>query len=113
MLTYCLNAFQIVESLKQVNFTIKNGDQVWFDSRGAAVAQYEVVNWQHGSDGSVQFKPVGYYDASLPPGQKFVLNTEAIMWPGGTTEANILNNSKIYNYGKGLAYPCLTKTKRT
>uniref|UniRef100_A0A4W6C540 Olfactory receptor C family, g1 n=1 Tax=Lates calcarifer TaxID=8187 RepID=A0A4W6C540_LATCA len=68
--------WQVVESLKQVNFTIKNGDQVWFDSTGAAVARYEVVNWQRGSDGSVHFKPVGYYDASLPP----------IMWPGGNTE---------------------------
>ncbi|KAE8295209.1 Extracellular calcium-sensing receptor [Larimichthys crocea] len=48
----------VVEALKQVNFTIKNGDEVWFDSTGAAVARYEVVNWQRGSDGSVQFKPV-------------------------------------------------------
>ncbi|XP_053176523.1 extracellular calcium-sensing receptor-like [Scomber japonicus] len=77
---------QVVMSLKQVNFTIKNGDQVWFDSTGAAVARYEVVNWQRGSDSSVQFKPVGYYDASLPSGQKFVLKTEEIMWPGGNTE---------------------------
>ncbi|XP_071783679.1 extracellular calcium-sensing receptor-like isoform X1 [Centroberyx gerrardi] len=84
--TVRVSPWQVVESLKQVNFTIKNGDQVWFDSTGAAVARYEVVNWQRGSDGSVQFKPVGYYDASLPPGQKFVLRTEAIMWPGGKTE---------------------------
>ncbi|XP_037630469.1 extracellular calcium-sensing receptor-like [Sebastes umbrosus] len=81
--------WQVVESLKQVNFTINNGDQVWFDSTGAAVARYEVVNWQRGSDDSVQFKPVGYYDASLPPGQKFVLKTEAIMWPGGKTESPV------------------------
>ncbi|XP_042153623.1 extracellular calcium-sensing receptor-like isoform X2 [Oncorhynchus tshawytscha] len=72
----------VVESLKQVNFTIKTGDQVWFDSTGAAAARYEVVNWQRGPDGGVQFKPVGYYDASLPPGQQFVLRTEDIMWPG-------------------------------
>ncbi|XP_070685102.1 extracellular calcium-sensing receptor-like [Pempheris klunzingeri] len=84
--TVKVTPWQVVDSLKHVNFTIKNGDQVWFDSNGAAVARYEVVNWQHGSDGSVQFKPVGYYDASLPPGRKFVLNTEAIMWPGGKTE---------------------------
>uniref|UniRef100_A0A3Q1FKM8 Olfactory receptor C family, g1 n=2 Tax=Acanthochromis polyacanthus TaxID=80966 RepID=A0A3Q1FKM8_9TELE len=84
--TVKVTPWQVVESLKQVNFTIKNGDKVWFDSTGAAVARYEVVNWQRGSDGSVQFKPVGYYDASLPPGQRFVLNTEAIMWPGGSKE---------------------------
>nr|XP_020443905.1 extracellular calcium-sensing receptor-like [Monopterus albus] len=81
--------WQVVESLKQVNFTIKNGEQVWFDSTGSAVARYEVVNWQRGSHGSVQFKPVGYYDASLPPGQRFVLNAEAIMWPGGNREVPV------------------------
>ncbi|XP_069562551.1 extracellular calcium-sensing receptor-like [Brachyistius frenatus] len=80
---------QVLESLKQVNFTMKNGDQVWFDSTGAAVARYEVVNWQRGADGSVQFKPVGHYDASLPPGQKFVLETESIMWPGGSTDVPV------------------------
>lgn len=78
-----------------MNFTIKNGDQVWFDSTGATVAQYEVVNWQRRSDGSVQFKPVGYYDASLPAGQKFVLRTEDITWPEGKTEATIVNDSNI------------------
>uniref|UniRef100_A0A671U7G3 Extracellular calcium-sensing receptor-like n=1 Tax=Sparus aurata TaxID=8175 RepID=A0A671U7G3_SPAAU len=81
-----VSPWQMVESLKQVKFTIKTGDQVWFDSTGAVVAQYEVVNWQRGSDGSVQFKPVGYYDASLPPGQKFVLKTEEIIWNGGKKE---------------------------
>lgn len=84
-----------MEALKQVNFTIKNGDQVWFDHTGAAVAKYEVVNWQHGSDGLVQFKPVGYYDASLPSGQMFVLNTKAIMWPGGSKEVNVPTDPKI------------------
>ncbi|XP_016331808.1 extracellular calcium-sensing receptor-like [Sinocyclocheilus anshuiensis] len=77
---------QVVEALKNVNFTVKMGDRVWFDSTGATVAQYEVVNWQQNSDGSIQFKPVGYYDASLPPDQRFVLNTENIIWAGGQLE---------------------------
>ncbi|KAK2894885.1 hypothetical protein Q8A67_012114 [Cirrhinus molitorella] len=62
------------------------GDHVWFDSTGGVVARYEVVNWQQDSDGSVHFKPVGYYDASLPPHQRFVLNTENIIWVGGQLE---------------------------
>ncbi|XP_052007893.1 extracellular calcium-sensing receptor-like [Xyrauchen texanus] len=77
---------QVVEALKKVNFTVKMGDHVWFDSTGAAVAQYEVVNWQKDSDGSIQFKPVGYYDASLPSHQRFVLNTTNIIWAGGQLE---------------------------
>ncbi|XP_051727370.1 extracellular calcium-sensing receptor-like [Ctenopharyngodon idella] len=74
---------QVVEALKKVNFTVKMGDRVWFDSTGATIAQYEVVNWQQDSGGSIQFKPVGYYDASLPPDQHFVVNTENIIWAGG------------------------------
>ncbi|XP_050991065.1 extracellular calcium-sensing receptor [Labeo rohita] len=81
-----LQSQQVVEALKNVNFTVKMGDRVWFDSTGGVVAQYEVVNWQKDSDGSVQFKPVGYYDASLPPDQRFVLNTENIIWVGGQLE---------------------------
>ncbi|XP_056622655.1 extracellular calcium-sensing receptor-like [Triplophysa dalaica] len=77
---------QMVEALKKVNFTVKFGDRVWFDSTGAAVAQYEVVNWQQDKNGSIQFKAVGYYDASLPPDQRFVLNTENIIWAGGQLE---------------------------
>uniref|UniRef100_A0A8C1KEK5 G-protein coupled receptors family 3 profile domain-containing protein n=1 Tax=Cyprinus carpio TaxID=7962 RepID=A0A8C1KEK5_CYPCA len=37
-------------------------------------------------NGSIHFKPVGYYDASLPPDQRFVLNTENIIWAGGQLE---------------------------
>ncbi|XP_073674313.1 extracellular calcium-sensing receptor-like [Garra rufa] len=74
---------QVVDALKKVNFTVKFGDHVWFDRTGATIAHYEVVNWQQDSDRSFQFKPVGYYDASLPPDQSFVLNTENIIWAGG------------------------------
>ncbi|XP_050991076.1 extracellular calcium-sensing receptor-like [Labeo rohita] len=77
---------QVVEALKKVNFTVKMGDRVWFDSTGGAVAQYEVVNWQQNLDGSFQFKSVGYYDASLPPDQRFVINTKNIIWARGQLE---------------------------
>ncbi len=76
----------MVEALKKVNFSLNMGDSVWFDSTGRAVAQYEVVNWQQDSDGSIEFKSVGYYDASLPPNQRFLLNTENIIWAGGQVQ---------------------------
>ncbi|XP_050991092.1 extracellular calcium-sensing receptor [Labeo rohita] len=82
----CENGLTVVEALKKVDFTIKMGDRVWFDNTGAIVAQYEVVNWQQDSDGSIHFKTVGYYDASLPPNQRFLLNTENIIWAGGQLE---------------------------
>ncbi|XP_015225724.1 PREDICTED: extracellular calcium-sensing receptor-like [Cyprinodon variegatus] len=86
--------WEVVEALKNVNFTIKNGDKVWFDNTGAAVARYEIVNWQYGGNETVQFKPVGYYDASLTSGKRFVLDREAIMWPQGTKELPVSVCSK-------------------
>ncbi|XP_016106211.1 extracellular calcium-sensing receptor-like [Sinocyclocheilus grahami] len=77
---------QVVEALKKINFAIKTGDRVWFDSTGGVVALYEVVNWQRDSDGSFQFKSVGYYDASLPTYQNLDLNIENIIWTGGQLE---------------------------
>ncbi|XP_065134765.2 extracellular calcium-sensing receptor-like [Paramisgurnus dabryanus] len=77
---------QVVEALKKVNFTVKTGDHVWFNSTGETLPQYELLNWQQDSDGSIQFKAVGYYDASLPPDQRFVLNTENIIWAGEQQE---------------------------
>ncbi len=78
----------MVEALKKVNFTVKMGDRVWFDSTGGAVAQYEVVNWLQNLDGSFQFKSVGYYDASLPLDKRFVINTNNIIWARGRLEVN-------------------------
>ncbi|XP_058242928.1 extracellular calcium-sensing receptor-like [Hemibagrus wyckioides] len=77
-----IQSWQVVESLKTVNFTTKIGDHILFDSTGATAAKYDVVNWQQGFNGEVEFKVVGYYDASLPAGQQFVLNSEDIVWAG-------------------------------
>ncbi|XP_036441548.1 extracellular calcium-sensing receptor-like [Colossoma macropomum] len=81
-----IQPWQVVESLKKVNFTTKTGEQVWFDSTGATAAKYDVINWQRGADGEVLFKQVGYYDASLPPGQQFVITDKNIIWGGGKVE---------------------------
>ncbi|XP_062861032.1 extracellular calcium-sensing receptor-like [Trichomycterus rosablanca] len=81
-----IQPLQVIEYLKKVNFTTKSGDRVWFDSTGATAARYELVNWQRGPDGGVQFKVVGYYDASLPPGQQFVLDESDIVWAKGKAE---------------------------
>ncbi|XP_007231600.3 extracellular calcium-sensing receptor-like [Astyanax mexicanus] len=81
-----IQPWQVVESLKKVNFTTKTGEQVWFDSTGATAAKYDVINWQRGPDGEVLFKQVGYFDASLPPGQQLVITAKNIVWAGGQAE---------------------------
>ncbi|XP_066540271.1 extracellular calcium-sensing receptor-like [Hoplias malabaricus] len=83
---WTIQPWQVVESLKKVNFTTRTGEQVWFDSTGATAAKYDVINWQRGPDGEVIFKQVGYYDASLPPGKQFVITDKNIVWGGGQAE---------------------------
>uniref|UniRef100_A0A3B4CPW1 G-protein coupled receptors family 3 profile domain-containing protein n=1 Tax=Pygocentrus nattereri TaxID=42514 RepID=A0A3B4CPW1_PYGNA len=77
--------WQILDQLKRVNFTTKNGFQVSFDSSGDPVAVYELINWQVKEDGGLDFVTVGQYDASRPRGQELSMN-RAISWMGGQTE---------------------------
>ncbi|XP_046720794.1 extracellular calcium-sensing receptor-like [Silurus meridionalis] len=81
-----IQPWQVADALKKVNFTTKLEEKILFDSTGATAAKYDVVNWQRGFKGEVQFKAIGYYDASLPSGQQFVLNAENIMWTGEKRE---------------------------
>ncbi|XP_064159377.1 extracellular calcium-sensing receptor-like [Anguilla rostrata] len=78
--------WQVLRSLKKVNFTLGTGEKVSFDSNGDPAARYEVVNWQLGPDGAVQFRVVGNYDASLPSGQQFVMRPVSMVWAGGQKE---------------------------
>ncbi|XP_064159404.1 extracellular calcium-sensing receptor-like [Anguilla rostrata] len=75
--------WQVLTALKEVNFTLGTGEKVSFDNNGDPVARYEVVNWQLGPDGAVKFRVVGHYDASLPPGQQFVMSPVTMIWAGG------------------------------
>ncbi|XP_072551174.1 extracellular calcium-sensing receptor-like [Salminus brasiliensis] len=77
--------WQIFDQLKRVNFTMKNGFQVNFDSKGDPVAAYDFINWQFKKDGALDFVTVGLYDSSKPRGQEFIIN-RPISWVKGQTE---------------------------
>ncbi|XP_061073566.1 extracellular calcium-sensing receptor-like [Conger conger] len=78
--------WQVLRALKKVNFTLGTGEHVSFDNNGDPIARYEVVNWQLSPDGAVEFRVVGYYDASLPSGQQFVMSPVSMLWAGGKKE---------------------------
>ncbi|XP_051778505.1 extracellular calcium-sensing receptor-like [Erpetoichthys calabaricus] len=71
---------QVLEKIKQVNYTTSYGENVYFDSNGNSVARYEIINWQLNEKGSIQFVIVGLYDSSLQEGQQFVMNNINIIW---------------------------------
>ncbi|XP_051779738.1 extracellular calcium-sensing receptor-like [Erpetoichthys calabaricus] len=78
-----IEPLQVLNYLKTVNFTTKNGENIYFDQNGDPIARYELVNFQLSKDGNTtQFVKVGVYDASLPEGQQFVMDNVSIVWAG-------------------------------
>uniref|UniRef100_A0A671N9M9 G-protein coupled receptors family 3 profile domain-containing protein n=1 Tax=Sinocyclocheilus anshuiensis TaxID=1608454 RepID=A0A671N9M9_9TELE len=61
---------------KDVRFTVKTGEEIFFDTTGDPVARYDLVNWQSAKDGTLQFKHVGLYD----------INQEHILWAGNSEQ---------------------------
>nr|XP_015216162.1 PREDICTED: extracellular calcium-sensing receptor-like [Lepisosteus oculatus] len=77
-----IEPWQVLYYLKQVNFTTRNGKNIYFDENGDPVARYSIVNWQLNSEGITTFKIIGVYDASLPEGQQFLMNDVNVVWAG-------------------------------
>ncbi|XP_077579278.1 extracellular calcium-sensing receptor-like [Stigmatopora nigra] len=77
----------VLEHIKHVNFTMHNGAKVFFDDNGDSVAQYNLINWHMGDDGSVEIVNIGQYDTSFPDGNKLRLSEDAsIVWGGENTK---------------------------
>ncbi|XP_072895172.1 extracellular calcium-sensing receptor-like [Hemitrygon akajei] len=76
--------WQLLNSLRRVNFTAKTGEAVYFDLNGDPVPKYEVVNLQTNLSDIVY---IGYYDGSAPPGRELTVNIKDIEW--STTENTI------------------------
>ncbi|XP_066566566.1 extracellular calcium-sensing receptor-like [Amia ocellicauda] len=78
--------WQVLHYLKEVNFTSWNGEKVYFDENGDPAARYALVNWQLKKEGITTFEVIGLYDASLPEGQRFVMNEVSAVWAGDRDE---------------------------
>lgn len=78
---------QVLEYIKHVNFTTREGSKVYFDENGEAVAQYDLVNWQMREDGSVEIAKIGRFDTSFPGETKLRLEGSTnIVWGGNSKE---------------------------
>uniref|UniRef100_A0A8C4XA97 G-protein coupled receptors family 3 profile domain-containing protein n=1 Tax=Erpetoichthys calabaricus TaxID=27687 RepID=A0A8C4XA97_ERPCA len=45
--------WQVLDSLKKVNFTMMQGESIFFDGNGDIVAHYELLNWQINQEGVI------------------------------------------------------------
>ncbi|XP_066566407.1 extracellular calcium-sensing receptor-like [Amia ocellicauda] len=75
-----IEPLQVLQYLKTINFTTRNGERVFFDENGDPAARYALVNWQLNKEGITTFEVIGLYDASLPEGQQIVMNNVSTLW---------------------------------
>ncbi|XP_033182180.1 extracellular calcium-sensing receptor-like [Anabas testudineus] len=75
-----LDPFTILQHIKKLNFTTKEGDEVYFNENGDPPAKYEIINWQPTENGVVDFVTVGLYDASLPADKQLSLKNKSLVW---------------------------------
>ncbi|KAM9312140.1 extracellular calcium-sensing receptor-like [Gastrophryne carolinensis] len=84
----CLNLtdikpWQVFHHLKMVNFRNPLGEVISFDSNGNPPPDYDILNWQMESDGSIVFVKVGRYHLQEFQEYNLSINTSAINWITG------------------------------
>ncbi|XP_072557421.1 extracellular calcium-sensing receptor isoform X2 [Paramormyrops kingsleyae] len=86
---FCYFCAKVLHYLQTVNFTLETGEEVLFDSNGDSPARYDLINLQNVDESTMQVATIGYYDASLPQGQQFIMNNTNIVWGGGSKEVPV------------------------
>ncbi|XP_066566408.1 extracellular calcium-sensing receptor-like [Amia ocellicauda] len=75
-----IEPLQVLQYLKDVDFTTRNGERLFFYENGDPAARYALVNWQLNKEGITTFEMIGLYDTSLPEGQQIVMNNLSTVW---------------------------------
>uniref|UniRef100_A0A3B1IZT5 Olfactory receptor C family, w1 n=1 Tax=Astyanax mexicanus TaxID=7994 RepID=A0A3B1IZT5_ASTMX len=85
-----LQPWQVIQYLKEVNFTNMFGDTVNFDEYGDPAGSYDIINWHKGEEGRpLEFATVGRFDSSLPTEQQLVIHQDKLMWHAGSKEVPV------------------------
>ncbi|KAJ8367758.1 hypothetical protein SKAU_G00077860 [Synaphobranchus kaupii] len=82
-----IQPWQLQHYIQEVSFTI-SGEEVNFDAQGDAVPSYDVINWQRGAAGNIEFVNVGRFDGAKQSGKELFIQEEAIVWTGHQREAS-------------------------
>ncbi|KAJ8332190.1 hypothetical protein SKAU_G00427980 [Synaphobranchus kaupii] len=82
-----IQPWQLQHYLQEVSFTI-SGEEVNFDANGDAIPSYDVINWQRGAAGNIEFINVGRFDGAKESGKELFIQEEVIVWTGHQREAS-------------------------
>ncbi|XP_037533482.1 extracellular calcium-sensing receptor-like [Nematolebias whitei] len=80
--------WQLQHYIQEVKFIIA-GEEVNFDLKGDSVPYYDIINWQRGSSGNIDFVNVGLFDGTKPAGKELVIQEDKIMWAGQQSEVPV------------------------
>ncbi|XP_067851828.1 extracellular calcium-sensing receptor-like [Heptranchias perlo] len=72
--------WQLLHYLKEVRYTTKFGEEIYFDENGDPLASYDIINWHRKADGSIKYVHVGRFDAALGLGHDLLVNEGNIIW---------------------------------
>ncbi|XP_031429594.1 extracellular calcium-sensing receptor [Clupea harengus] len=70
--------WQLQHYLQDVSFTI-SGEEVNFDEKGDSIPSYDLINWQRGHEGNIEFINVGLFDGANEAGKELLIQDTMIM----------------------------------
>lgn len=73
--------------IQEVAFNIA-GEEVNFDLKGDSRPYYDIINWQRGPGGNIEFVNIGLFDGTKAAGKELVIQEEKIVWAGHQSEAS-------------------------
>ncbi|KAG7495476.1 extracellular calcium-sensing receptor-like [Solea senegalensis] len=73
-----IHPWQLQHYLQEVNFQIA-GEEVDFDAKGDSVPYYDIINWQRGPAGNIEFVNVGLFDGTKAVGEELLIQEDGIM----------------------------------
>ncbi|XP_073350480.1 extracellular calcium-sensing receptor-like [Pagrus major] len=74
-----IQPWQLQYYLQEVTFNIA-GEEVNFDLKGDSIPYYDIINWQRGTGGNIEFVNVGLFDGTKPAGEELVIQEDRIIW---------------------------------
>ncbi|XP_036392211.1 extracellular calcium-sensing receptor-like [Megalops cyprinoides] len=80
-----IHPWELQQYLQDVSFTI-SGEEVDFDENGDSIPSYDLINWQRGAAGKIEFVNVGLYDGAKEAGKELFIQEDAIIWAGHQRE---------------------------
>ncbi|KAK5929476.1 hypothetical protein CgunFtcFv8_010703 [Champsocephalus gunnari] len=81
-----IQPWQLLRYIKQVEYISSFGHEIKFDENGDPAAMYDLVNWQMGQDGGIEFVTIGKFDETTTVGkQKLQIEEPIIVWNGNET----------------------------